>query len=106
MNRHDDHIRAFCLTYDQPIAWDKFVNWIEMLITMRGEWAEFNPWQVPMGRATPEVLEAMGVAVQRASSADDVAPLVGTALKGQQATAVLISQSVIGIKSFQEQRSQ
>jgi G3E family GTPase len=35
-NRHDDHIRAFCLTYDRPIAWDKFVNWIEMLITMRG----------------------------------------------------------------------
>ena len=36
VNRHDDHIRAFCLTYDQPVAWDKFVNWIEMLITMRG----------------------------------------------------------------------
>jgi G3E family GTPase len=36
VNRHDDHIRAFCLTCDQPIAWDKFVAWIEMLITMRG----------------------------------------------------------------------
>jgi G3E family GTPase len=36
VNRHDDHIRAFCLTYDRPINWDKFVNWIEMLITMRG----------------------------------------------------------------------
>ena len=36
VNRHDDHIRAFCLTHDQPIAWDKFVTWIEMLITMRG----------------------------------------------------------------------
>jgi G3E family GTPase len=36
VNRHDDHIRAFCLTYDRPIAWDKFVAWIEMLITMRG----------------------------------------------------------------------
>jgi len=23
-----------------------------MLITMRGEWNEFNPWQVPMGQAT------------------------------------------------------
>ena len=23
------------------------------LVTMRGEWAEFNPWQVPMGTATP-----------------------------------------------------
>ena len=36
VNRHDDHIRAFCLTYDDPIDWDRFVNWIEMLITMRG----------------------------------------------------------------------
>ena len=36
VNRHDDHIRAFCLTCDRPIAWDRFVNWIEMLITMRG----------------------------------------------------------------------
>ena len=23
-----------------------------MLVTMRGEWAEFNPWQVPMSQAT------------------------------------------------------
>jgi G3E family GTPase len=36
VNRHDDHIRAFCLTFDQPVAWDRFINWIEMLITMRG----------------------------------------------------------------------
>ena len=36
VNRHDDHIRAFCLTRDQPIDWDKFVTWIEMLITVRG----------------------------------------------------------------------
>jgi sulfopyruvate decarboxylase TPP-binding subunit len=28
-----------------------------MLVTMRGEWGEFNPWQVPMGQATPAVLE-------------------------------------------------
>ena len=27
------------------------------LITMRGEWGEFNPWQVPMGQSTPVVLE-------------------------------------------------
>ena len=24
-----------------------------MLVTMRGEWGEFNPWQVPMGRSDP-----------------------------------------------------
>ncbi len=26
------------------------------LVTMRGEFGEFNPWQVPMGLATPESL--------------------------------------------------
>jgi sulfopyruvate decarboxylase TPP-binding subunit len=38
------------------------------LVTMRGEWAEFNPWQVPMGAATPAVLAAAGVHVRRAES--------------------------------------
>jgi sulfopyruvate decarboxylase alpha subunit len=77
-----------------------------MIVTMRGEQGEFNPWQVPMGRATPGVLEAMGVTVRRASDAKDVAPLVAEALTSEISTAVLISQSVIGIKSFQEQRTQ
>ena len=35
------------------------------IVTMRGEWAEFNPWQIPMSRATPGVLELMGVMVTR-----------------------------------------
>ena len=77
-----------------------------IVITMRGEQGEFNPWQVPMGRATPPVLEAMGMRVQRASAPNEIARLVAAALEADEATAVLISQSVIGIKSFQEQRSQ
>src|ERR1700720_5019875 len=36
------------------------------LVTMRGEWGEFNPWQVPMGTATPHVLTQAGVHVRRA----------------------------------------
>jgi sulfopyruvate decarboxylase alpha subunit len=28
-----------------------------MLVAMRGEWAEFNPWQVPMGSKTQPALE-------------------------------------------------
>jgi sulfopyruvate decarboxylase alpha subunit len=77
-----------------------------MIVTMRGEAGEFNPWQVPMGRATPQVLEAMGVSVRRAADAKEVAPLVAEAFKREQAIAVLVSQSVIGIKSFQEQSDQ
>lgn len=78
-----------------------------MLVTMRGEYGEFNPWQVPMGQATPAVLEAMGVVVHSAGTAEEVAPVVDAALRlaynSYAAVAVLVSQRVIGIKSFQEQ---
>src|SRR5687767_8765017 len=56
-----------------------------MIITMRGEGGEFNPWQVPMGRATPQVLEAMGVSVRRAADASEVAPLVSEAFQRGEA---------------------
>jgi len=78
-----------------------------MLVTMRGQVGEFNPWQVPMGRATPAVLSAMGVAVKEANAAEAIAPAVDAAARlafgSYQAVAVLISQAVIGIKSFQDQ---
>jgi sulfopyruvate decarboxylase alpha subunit len=81
-----------------------------MLVTMRGEEGEFNPWQVPMGQTTARVLEIMGVAVRQAGEAETVAPHVHTALRlafeVHGAEAVLIAQRVIGIKSFQEQSAQ
>src|SRR5215472_4339316 len=46
------------------------------LVTMRGEWGEFNPWQVPMGSATEAVLRAAGVHVHRADHAEEVADMV------------------------------
>jgi len=81
-----------------------------LLVTMRGEYGEFNPWQVPMGQATPAVLRAMGASVQAADTAAEVAAHVDAAARiafgGYAAAAVLISQRVIGIKSFQEQAAQ
>ncbi|WP_374383365.1 GTP-binding protein [Dongia sp.] len=35
-NRHDDHIRAFCVTREAPLDWAKFCNWIDMLTATRG----------------------------------------------------------------------
>lgn len=74
------------------------------LVTMRGEWAEFNPWQVPMGSATPSVLEAMGVRVLRADAAEDAADTVSAAaalaFDGDQAVAVLLSQRMLGRKQW------
>lgn len=74
------------------------------LVTMRGEWGEFNPWQVPMGSITQGVLELSGVKVLRASHADEV-PAVLEAAAGQAynaltPTAVLLSQRLIGAKVF------
>lgn len=81
-----------------------------ILVTMRGEYGEFNPWQIPMGQATAQVLRAMGVVVQPAAQAAEVAEHVDAAARiafgGYCAAAVLISQRVIGIKSFQEQAAQ
>ena len=79
-----------------------------MIVTMRGEQGEFNPWQVPMGQATRAVLETMGVAVRPApASRRRVAPHgqrgAAPRLRQLRAVAVLIPQRVIGIKSFQEQ---
>jgi len=81
-----------------------------MIVTMRGEQGEFNPWQVPMGQTTARVLETMGVAVRQAGEPATVAAHVHAALRiafeAQGAEAVLIAQRVIGIKSFKEQRDQ
>ena len=81
-----------------------------ILVTMRGEEGEFNPWQVPMGQATRSVLEAMGTVVHRPAQAGDIAPTVNAALRlaynSYASVAVLIPQRVIGIKSFQEQTEQ
>ncbi len=77
------------------------------LVTMRGEWAEFNPWQVPMGTATPAVLTAAGVHVRRADRPEDAAELVAAsaalAFDSQVSVAVLFSQRLIGAKVFAPQ---
>ena len=75
-----------------------------MLVTMRGQWGEFNPWQVWMGTATRPVLEQCGVVCY---DVDDPARVVDTvAAAGKlvfdacRPVAVLIGQRVIGAKSF------
>lgn len=74
------------------------------LVTMRGEYAEFNRWQAPMGQATQAALELMGIHVMRASRPDEVEPIVGAALdaafEGGDRVAVLLSQSLIGRKQW------
>ena len=79
---------------------------LTMPITMRGDWSEFNPWQVPMGQAARSVLEAMGVLVSAAQQEAEVVPFTEGALRIAYNTfrpaAVLIGQRVLGAKTFME----
>jgi sulfopyruvate decarboxylase TPP-binding subunit len=75
-----------------------------MVVTMRGEWAEQNPWQNPAGAAADRALQLMGVRTWRADRAEDVVPLVSGALTmtfaGDLSCAVLLGQRLIGAKRW------
>lgn len=79
---------------------------LAMWVTMRGDWAEFNPWQVPMGRASAGVLGEMSVLVSRAEREDEIVPLAeGTlrmAYNTLRPTALLIGQRLLGAKTFED----
>ncbi|MGH9255190.1 MAG: thiamine pyrophosphate-binding protein [Vicinamibacterales bacterium] len=76
-----------------------------MLVTMRGEWGETNPWQVPMGQHTAAVLQQGSVIVQPVDAVDDLAPSVAAAAQmafaSSRAVALLIGQRLIGAKKFE-----
>ena len=75
-----------------------------VLVTMRGEFGEFNPWQVPMGSITEEVLRLSGFLTYRIETAEDVDEIVGAgcdmAFNGSLQVAVLLSQRLIGPKQW------
>lgn len=75
------------------------------LVTMRGEYAEFNPWQAPMGKATKAALELMGIHVLRVSRPEDTTEIVSAGLdaafEAGGRVAVLLSQSLIGRKKWE-----
>jgi sulfopyruvate decarboxylase TPP-binding subunit len=51
-----------------------------LLVTMRGEFAEYIPWQIPMGKRAGAALELMGFDVFRADTAESVGELCAGAL--------------------------
>jgi sulfopyruvate decarboxylase alpha subunit len=76
------------------------------IVTMRGEWGEFIPWQVPMGLGTPKVLEAMGVHLFRVDDQVETGATVeaaaNLAYNTRRSVAVLLSQKLIGAKQFKQ----
>jgi sulfopyruvate decarboxylase alpha subunit len=75
-----------------------------VLVTMRGEFGEFNPWQVPMGTIAGDVLALCGLLTYRVEQAEEVGKVVGAAcdmvFDGDLAVAILLSQRLIGRKHW------
>ena len=75
-----------------------------MLVTMRGGSGEFNPWQVPMGRNTEKLLTTAGVLTYPVNESGRLGQAVDAAIRkafeGPSAVAVLISQRILGLKTF------
>jgi sulfopyruvate decarboxylase alpha subunit len=74
------------------------------IVTMRGEWREFNPWQIPMGHATPQAFEIMGVGTIRVDRIDELSEAMASAttmaFESDQAIAVLLSQRLLTAKKW------
>lgn len=75
-----------------------------ILVTMRGEFAEFNPWQVPMGSITESALKLCGFLTYRVDDPADVEDMVAAgcdmAFGGNLSVAILLSQRLIGRKQW------
>jgi sulfopyruvate decarboxylase alpha subunit len=73
-----------------------------MIVTMRGEWEEFNPWQVPMGSIVEPVLRLCEAEIYRVENPTDVAPAAARAFEqafgDDRIVAILLSQQLIGRK--------
>jgi sulfopyruvate decarboxylase alpha subunit len=77
-----------------------------MIVTMRGEWGEANPWQVPMGQITADSLRLAGAVVYEVTEPESAAPAVEAAARiafnGGLTAAVLLSQRMLGTKLFKD----
>ena len=73
-----------------------------VLVSMRGEFGENNPWQIPMGQAAKPILEICGFICLQIERPEDVTPVVQAAcamvFNSGQSVAVLLSQRFIGAK--------
>jgi len=73
-----------------------------MLITMRGEWEEFNPWQEPMGSIVDPVLKLCEAEVYRVRTPDEVESAAERAVQhvfgDERIAALVLSQQLIGKK--------
>jgi sulfopyruvate decarboxylase TPP-binding subunit len=74
------------------------------IVSMRGEFGEQNPWQLPMGQGVRPVMEGMGLTCLTAERPEDVMPAataaVNMAYKSNAGVGLLLSQRLLGAKAF------
>ena len=77
-----------------------------MIVTMRGEWGEANPWQLPMGQIAADILRLAGAIVYEVTDPQAAAATVEAAARiafnGNLTAAVLLSQRMLGAKLFKD----
>ena len=75
-----------------------------LIVSMRGDYGEQNPWQYPMGQAVEPILAAMGVLSFRVERPEDLGPAATAALaaafRAGQGAALVLSQKFLGAKVF------
>jgi sulfopyruvate decarboxylase alpha subunit len=75
-----------------------------MIVTMRGDYGEQNPWQYPMGQAVVPVLEAMGILTIRIERDDEleagIAAAISASFTAGRGVALILSQKFLGAKAF------
>lgn len=91
-----------CINFLSLVGVAKFP--ILMIVSMRGDYGEANPWQFPMGRAVEPVLHAMRVQTFRADRPEEVTDIIAAAstmvFQGGESVAVLLTQRLLGAKKF------
>lgn len=91
-----------CVNYLSLVKGGKFP--LLMMLSMRGDYGEQNPWQYPMGQAVDSILETMGVLVFKVEQPDDLEKATTAAInataRGAQSAAVVLTQKFLGAKSF------
>lgn len=82
---------------------------ILMVVSMRGDYGEQNPWQYPMGQAVEPVLHAMGVLTFRVETPYELGPAtaaaVNAAFEGGFGAALILSQKFLGAKPFPKRKA-
>ena len=77
-----------------------------MVVTMRGVWGEFNPWQIPMGKATRGCFELFGFTIYSITDASHAGDTMRAALQhafgGGERVVVIVEQSMLGAKTFKK----